>query len=232
MKTNKIYQYVYEGAYVFGLGVLVSVALGMMYLAFEPVVSRAITDSFTVTQEITGEVSFATPAADVVMSPPIASITGGTSTGNSQVVVSTNNQPGYTMDINFSNTVAMQGNTQGGQIPNYIPTVATQPDFNFVVPAASAEFAYSVHASNTGDVDSTFQDNGSACGTGGSNSTEGQCWFNPSTTPERIINSTTDIPTSGSTSTILFQLVVNANPIPAIPSDFYVATATLTAVVK
>lgn len=225
-----------ELAKVGALGIALGAALMLMYLALEPAVSRAITTEFTVSQEITGEVSFASVSSTTLtLTPAIASITGGTSTGATQVVVTTNNQPGYTMDIRFASATAMYGHTQGGEIDNY-PETST-PDYDFDIPANTAGFAYSVSASRTGgvgtgDLDQTFLDNGAGTCATGSADTYGQCWLSPSTTDERIIDSATDVPTSGSTSTISFQLVVQPNPSPAIPADTYTATATLTAVVK
>lgn len=224
-----------EMARITTIGMAIGAGLMLLYLAFEPVIGRAITDTFTISQSITGEVSFATPASDVTMTPAIASITGGTSTGATQVVVTTNDADGYSMTIHFSSSTAMNGDALDGSIPNYTPSNALYPDFTFQVPLNAAEFGYTIHASNTHggqDVDSTFLDNGSLCGQGGSNATDDQCWMNPSTTPEQIIASASNLPASGSTSTIKFQLVVNANPSPSIAADNYTATATLTAVVQ
>lgn len=215
------------------LGVSISIVLMLVYLALEPVIGRSATtnDTFTVSQEITGEISFATPASDVTLDPPISSLTGGTSTGETQVIVATNNSSGYNMTIHFDDAPAMQGDVHGGTIPDYSPVVGGTPDYNFAVAANSAGFAYSVEASTTADVDPTFLDNNTdTCGVGSFN-TANKCWFNPETSggAETIINRTTVLPTSGATSTIKFQLVVRANPSPAVLADTYTATATLTA---
>lgn len=220
--TSELLRALATGA-VFGLALMIT------YLAFEPVISRAITDDFTVTQEITGEIAFATPAADVTMDPPIASITGGTSTGASQVVVTTNSVGGYTMDIRFSSSTAMNQNTGTSSIPNFGST--TVPAFTFSAPVNSAAFGYSVEASSTSDVDPTFLDNGSNCNTGSGNTAD-RCWIAPSTTDERIINRGSIPPSSGATTTVKFQLVVSPNPSPSIPAGFYTATATLTALTQ
>lgn len=229
MSSQKLQVVISETLRAVAIGAIFGLTLMVMYLAFEPVLGRAITDEFTVSQEITGEISFSTAAADVTMLPAIASLTGGTSTGATQVVVSSNSITGYTMDISFSSSTAMNQNTGSSSIPNYTPEVVTVPDFDFQnVPANSAEFGYTVEASTTSDVDPSFLDNGSLCNTG-SNHTADQCWLNPSTTDERIISRSNIPPVSGATTTIKFQLVVNPNPSPALPADFYTATATLTA---
>lgn len=210
------------------VGALIGAMLMIIYLAFEPIISRAVTDTFEVTQQITGEISFATPAADVTMSPALPSLTGGTSTGATQVVVSTNSATGYTMDIYFSSSTAMNQRTGTSSIPNFGST--TVPAFTFSAPANSASFGYSVEASTTSDVDPSFLDNGTACNTGTGNTAD-RCWLSPTSTApgERIINRATIPPASGATTTVKFQLIVSPNPNPSIPADFYTATATLTA---
>lgn len=211
-------------------GVVLSVVILASFVVFEPVISRAIVDNFVVTQSITGEIAFSVPANDVTMTPPIASLTGGTSTGATQVVVTTNSVAGYNMTLGFASTTAMVGNTNGGSIPDYTPTTGGVPDYTFTVAPNAAEFGYTVEASTTNDLDPTFRNSGVTCASGGSDDANA-CWIDPaaSSSPETIINRTTALPQSGATTTIKFQLVVNANPVPGIPADTYTATATLTA---
>ncbi|MCD5381966.1 MAG: hypothetical protein LR017_01470 [Candidatus Pacebacteria bacterium] len=208
------------------------------YVVLEPVVGRAAADSdfFEITQSITAEISFDTTATDVTMSPTIPGISGGTANGNATVVVSTNNTSGYNMTIQFATGTAMQGDSEGGVINNYSPASASVPDYNFSIGGSGTpgEFAYSVQASTSSDVDPTFLDNGAACGAG-SNNTFDRCWFNASTTDgstpiaETIINRSTETPASGSTTTIHFRVSVPSNPSPLLQADTYTATATLTA---
>jgi hypothetical protein len=202
------------------------------FFMLEPAVSRAQeVDSFTVTQQITAEIEFLTTANDVTMSPTIGSITGDTANGSTQVVVNTNNSAGYNMTIAFSSTTAMSRNGGGGVINNYAPASTTNPDYTFAN-ETFAQFAYTVTASTTTDVDQSFQDNGSnTCGTGSSNGAA-TCWFDPDDAAETIINRTTSTPISGATTTIGFRVNVPPNPVPAIPTGFYTATATLTATVN
>ncbi|MDE1941496.1 MAG: hypothetical protein KGI66_05220, partial [Patescibacteria group bacterium] len=85
----------------------------------------------------------------------------------------------------------------------------------------------------TGDIAKSFLNNGSACnitsGTGNTGSGTQHCWQAATTTPYTIINRNYLTPGSGSTSTLLFQVTINANPAATIPNDTYVATTTLTA---
>ncbi len=211
------------------------------FLTFEPVVGRAVVDIFTVSQSITAEISFNASTTDVTMSPSIPGVTGGTAYGSTTVRVTTNSTGGYNMTIQFSSSTAMNSLTSPQQyyISNYSPTDSKVPDFAFSIGGSgtAGEFGYSITASTTSDIDTTFLDDGGTCGTGGADAVGG-CWFNASTTgagstiAERILNRTTPTEASGSTSTVLFQVRVPSSPSPALLTDTYVATATLTAVAQ
>jgi hypothetical protein len=73
----------------FALTLIVAVFLLGLFLTFEPVVSRAVTDIFTVSQSITAEISFVASTTDVTMSPSIAGLTGGTAHGSTTIRVDT-----------------------------------------------------------------------------------------------------------------------------------------------
>ncbi len=217
---------------IVGVVLIVAVVLYMSYLAFEPTLGIAqIEDQFIVTQVVTSEISFLTTANDVTMSPSLAGITGGTSNGQTQVVVSTNDPSGYNMTLKASSSAAMQGNTQGGEIPDYTPSTPTVPDFAFSVAANTAEMGYTVEASTTADLDQSFKDNGSACDVGAADAVDA-CWLNASTTNETIVNRATETSVSGSTTTVKFRITINSSPSPLIPADTYVATTTLTATIN
>ncbi len=213
------------------------VLLGLIagYFLLEPVISHSQAyDQFTVTQQVTAEISFLTAANDITMSPSLPGITGGTASGSAQVVVYTNNTTGYTMTLAASGSPAMQGTTQGDSIPDYTPASTYVPDYSHTVAANAAEFGYTVSASTTGDLAAKFLDNGSnACGTG-SNDTNGfsTCWYNASTTATSTVNRTTATPASGATTTIFFKTLIQSNPSDSVAEDIYVATTTLTATVN
>jgi hypothetical protein len=191
-------------------------------------IGASTNDVFTVTQTVTEEISFVATANDVVMTPSLAGITGGTSNGTTSVRVRTNNATGYNMTIAFSSTTAMLRNGGSGYISNYAPASDGTPDYTFTNDTF-AQFGYTVLASTTSDVDATFLDNGSnTCATGASNGS-GTCWMDPDDAAETIINRTTATSASGATTTIRFRVNIPNNPIPAIQTGTYVATATLTA---
>ncbi len=216
---------------------MISVALGLLasflFMLLEPAISRATTGTetqFTITQVVTSEIAFSTHAANVTMVGSLPGITGGTSNGQTQVIVTTNNVTGYQMTIVASSSVGMIGNTGGGNIPHYTPASTSIPDYTFLVPANTGEFGYSVSASTTSDLAQKFLDNGSTtCNTGSADTgTLASCWYNQSTVATSTINRTTATAASGATSTIFFRVTINANPSPAIPAATYVATSTLT----
>jgi len=222
--------------YALALALISSLAFGVFFSISEPVISRAATDEFIVTSTVTDEVSFTVPASDVSLSPSIPGLTGGTATGTTDVAVTTNSASGYTLDISFSTTTAMQGNVTSGVINNYSPSVVGVPDYNFTIGGSGTpgEFAFTVEtaeAAATSGLDASFLDSGAACNTG-SNMTSDQCWLNPSTTDERIISRTSVTSSGGATTTLDFRVTLPSSPNPVVPGDTYTATATLTALVQ
>jgi len=205
--------------------------LGLIFSGFlmaEPRLGMAIEDQFTITQTITSEISFATTAADVTMTPSLGGLTGGTSNGTTTVVVVTNDSSGYTMTIKASSSPAMQGNTQGGSVADYTQASTYVPDFTFSVPTGE-EFGYSVSASTTADLAQKFLDNGSdTCNTGSADTSgTASCWYSLSTTATSTIFRSSETTVYGSTSSVYFKLRINSGS--AVPEDTYVATTTLTA---
>jgi hypothetical protein len=160
------------------------------------------------------------------MQGTIGGITGGEATGTTQVVVRSNSFTGYNMSISFSGAPAMRGVTTNNQnIRDY--ATGTQPSFAFQS-STSAQFGYTVYASNTADIAQSFLNNGTGCNMPAGSATQFRCWAKPSTTNFQIINKTTSAAT-GATTTITFRLVVPTNPAQSIEADTYQATATLTA---
>lgn len=202
------------------------------FFTLEPTVGRALTSpqTFKVTQSVTAEISFLTAIANVSMLPALAGITGGTAAGSTTVRVLTNNDIGYTMTIAFSSTTAMGRNGGGGVIANYNPTTVNVPDYTFS-PEVFSQFGYTVLASTTADLATSFKDNGSACNTGSAD-VSNKCWLNPSTTAKTIINRSTATLASGATTTLAFRVNIPLNPVPSVQKGTYVATATLTAIVN
>lgn len=200
----------------------------MSFSVLEPTVSQAVTSIFSVRQQITGEISFLVPAANITMNGALAGITGGNATGTTYAVIQTNQATGYTMDISFENSPAMKGEvTNSTALRNY--GSSTEPTYLFFS-SSSAQFAYTVSASTTSDLDQSFLNNGTACNTG-AGYTANTCWMGASTTNFRIV-SRASAASTGATTSLQFKVNVPNTPVPALQSDFYTATATLTAVTQ
>jgi hypothetical protein len=213
---------------IVGASLIALLFLGFGFVAAEPAIVNAIEDQFTVSLSVTSEISFLAQANDITLSPALAGITGGAAVGSTTVRVYTNDSSGYSMTLTASSSVGMLGNSQGGNIPAYVPAATNVPDFAFTTPANRARFGYTVEASTTADLAAAFKDNGSACNTGSSDAAYA-CWLNASSTAFTIINRTSQTSGSGATTTIGFRVVINSSPVPSIPEDTYVATTTLTA---
>lgn len=217
--------------YAFVASVLmVALFIGSFFM-FEPSVSRALdSNQFTVTQQITDEISFLVQPSNVTMQGSLTGITGGYATGTTKVVVRSNDPQGYNMRLFFATTSSghsMQASSTA-YISDYTPASAGVPDYNWITNSsgASAEFGYSVTASSSAEIDQSFVNNGTLCNVAGTNDAN-KCWMNPSTSPEMIINSSA--PSISSTTTINFKVAVPSNPSPALPAAYYTATGTLTA---
>lgn len=218
---------------------LLIAALGMFsFFAFEPSVGQAITsNNFSVTQQITNEISFLVQPSNVTLAGSIAGLSGGYATGTTVVSVNTNNITGYNMTLHFATNsrphamVASTTDPASAYISNYSQAGGVGvPDYDWVDNASggSAEFGYTVNASTTAEVAQAFKNNGSSCNQVAGSQSLNKCWLNPTTTPQVIINSTA--PNTSSTTTLKFKVAVPSNPSPALPSGYYVATGTLTAV--
>lgn len=209
---------------------LLIVALGIStFFAFEPSVGRGATTQFTVTQQVTGDISVNVTNNAISMVGTVSGLTGGYATGTTQAIVLTNNATGYYMTLAFSSTTAMKLNGASSTINNYSQAGAN-PDFSWQDNASggAGEFGYTVIASSSADLDNSFKNDTSNCNSG-SNMTADRCWATPSNVAEQIAITSGPTPVGGSTTTIKFKVAVPNSPSPALPSGFYVATGTLTA---
>lgn len=208
--------------------IAVTIVIAFIFVIFEPVVSRSATasDDFTIQQEILAEISLTLGTTTVAMNGAIGGVTGGTATGTNYAVVRANS--GYTITLEFENDPAMLGDNTGSTgILDYSP-VGAQPDYDLVA-STSATFAYTVASEPSADLAPAFKDGVGSCGTGGTAYTANKCWQGPSATPYTVVNRSTHTGTGTATTTFTFVINVPNNPSPAVPADFYTATATLTA---
>lgn len=161
-----------------------------------------------------------TPPGDVLMSPNIPGISGGTSYGSTTVTVVTDSPSGYSLTLAAENSPAMQSGPNS--IANY--PIGGTPDFTFTVPAASARFGLSPEGVDIPDV---FLDNLTTCGAGSIDSPLA-CWSGIATSGIMVAQGTGGNQPSGATTTLQFQLRVMAGA--GILAGEYSATTTLTAI--
>jgi len=161
-----------------------------------------------------------TGANNVVLSPTIPGVTGGTSNGSTTVTVTTDSQAGYSLTIAAESSPAL---IKGADtIADYVPT--GNPDFTFTTGAADSHFGYSPEGV---DVVQRFKDNGAACNAGALN-TALACWDGLSTSQETIASYANSNHPSGATTSIRFRVGVGGSV--AQPLGVYTATTTITAV--
>lgn len=199
-----------------------------MYLAFEPIVAQGqgVNEEFTVTQEITGEISFEVAPQDIVMSPTIPGISGGNALGSTSVRVSTNNPAGYTLEISFEDGDGMQQDGGSAVIPN-LGVTAGSADFDMAVVAGEAFFG--VTASSSSSIADLQEATASTCGAG--TPSVDSCFIMPTDSSSNftLVNRTSETLSAGELTDIGFKVAVGPNPSPTLPIDTYTATATLTA---
>ncbi len=161
-----------------------------------------------------------TAAADVLLMPNLPGITGGTATGSTAFIVTTDSAAGYRVTIQASTSPAMQSGV--GTIADYVP-VGAVPDFSFTTDPTDVHFAYSPEGVDTAV---RFQDSGGVCGVAGSE-TRYRCWDGLSTTPREITRRTSGNHPNGATTTIEFSLGIGG--VVPVTAGLYTATTTITA---
>lgn len=162
-------------------------------------------------------------ATDVIMTPALGGVAGGTSNGATGVTVTTDNPAGYAMYIKASSSPAMQGNATADSIADYTPA-GSDPDLVFSVPANAAEFGFTPEGV---DIVGRYVDDGGTCNDGSSD-TPDACWDGLSTTNKLIASRTSANHPTGSGTTLKFRLTIGSSAFKL--EDVYTATSTLTVV--
>jgi len=205
-----------------------------LFVTLEPTVAKgqytSTTETFNVTTEITGEISFVAPVANATMTPSIQGISGGTSNGNTSFQVNSNDPAGYEVRIAFTNPGSPLRLGNGADPTKSIPNFGGTTELNFLdgVGANEARFGFTVSGPN---VVNQFKNNGSACDQSGGTATGTSCWWLGDTSGGYMIVE------SGGTANeeehgLHFRVHVEPNPDPVLDFGVYTATATLTLVGK
>ena len=160
-----------------------------------------------------------TAPTDVIMSPSLNGITGGTSNGSTTVTVTTDSPAGYSLSIESANSPAMQ--SESNSIADYNQGI--DADFSFLVNSGAASFGFSP---SSVDVVTAFRDNASVCGVG-SLDTALACWAGLTTTSTIISQGIGSNHPLGATTTLYFRVGIGSDA--GVIAGEYTATTTLTA---
>lgn len=156
----------------------------------------------------------------VNLSPSLGGLSGGMATGSSLVVITTDDPAGYQLLYSAENSPAMQSGVN--TISDYIPTGGV-PDFLFATNPGKAHFSFSPEGA---DITPRFKDNGSSCGSGGSDTSD-RCWDGLSTTTKIISQGSIANHPLGTATNIKFRLNIGTGA--TVSEGLYTATTTLTA---
>lgn len=162
-----------------------------------------------------------TTAPNVIMSPALGGLTGGTANGSTSVVVLTDSPSGYQLTIAAESAPALQKGID--IIADYVPDASPNADYSFVTTGSDAHFGFSPEGP---DVATQFRDNGALCGVGSLDTTLA-CWDGLSTTDTLIALGSGNQPL-GATTTVNFRVGIGSAA--GVLAGTYVATTTLTAI--
>jgi hypothetical protein len=205
------------------LTVFFFVALGI-FSHLEPTLASAVTDTVTVTQQVTSEITISAPA-NVTMLPAIAGMTGGTGNGTATWTVATNDTLGFSMGLMASTTPALKFSSYS--FADYTEAAAV-PDFTWTVAAADSEFGYTVEPATVADTVLALKDNGTACGGTATLNAVDTCWDGFTTSNVVVINRSSITTSSGQAEVVKFRAQSGASHFQE--EGTYTATITATAV--
>ena len=156
---------------------------------------------------------------DVVLSPNLPGLTGGTSNGSTTFTVITDSPSGYQLTIAAENDPAMQDGVK--TIADY--NAGAIPDFSFTTDTADAHFGYTPEGA---DIAAAFLDDGGTCSQG-SLDTSLACWEGLSTTDRVIALQAGANHPAGATTTVHFRVGIDSAA--GVEAGVYIATTTVTA---
>lgn len=163
-------------------------------------------------------IALSTPS-DVILSPSLAGLTGGTSNGSTTVTVTTDSPAGYSLILKSQNDPAMQSGAY--TIADY--NEGADADYSFAVTGGIAHLGFSPAGV---DITQFFKDNGSLCGLGALD-TNLACWAGLSTIGSIISEGAGSNHPAGATTTVNFRVGIGSGA--NVVTGLYIATSTLTA---
>ncbi|MCA9362593.1 hypothetical protein KC906_04410 [Candidatus Kaiserbacteria bacterium] len=162
-----------------------------------------------------------TTTGNVIMSPDLPGLTGGTSNGSSTFTVITDSPSGYRLTIEAENDPAMQSG--GNTIADYDEGVET--DYSFITGGSDAHFGYTPEGD---DIVQAFKDDGAGTCNVDVQDSSLACWAGLSTTPVVMAEGVGSNHPNGATTTVHFRVGIGSGA--GVIAGVYTATTTVTAV--
>jgi hypothetical protein len=159
------------------------------------------------------------PASNVTMSPSIPGLTGGTSNGQTTILVTTDNPAGYSANISAEASPAL--NNLYASFADYTPSGA-DPDYTFSNSSTASSFAFTPEG---GDISSRYKNSGATCAIGSSD-TSNACWDGLSTSNKTIAVRNSPNTPFGTVTTIKFRAESGSSHVQQ--DGIYTATTTIT----
>ncbi|MBP6881543.1 MAG: hypothetical protein KBC35_02875 [Candidatus Pacebacteria bacterium] len=159
-----------------------------------------------------------TVTGDVIMSPSLPGVTGGTANGSTTFTVLTDDPAGYQLTLESENSPAMQSGIYS--IADY--NAGIDADFSFVTGGGEAYFGFTPEGV---DIPQAFLDDGGTCGVDTQDSSLA-CWVGASTTAQMIALGSGANHPDGATTTVHFRVGVGSNA--GVIAGVYTATTTVT----
>lgn len=192
----------------------------------EIVVGDSSSTNYSITAGYRGmdesSVSIGVTLADIVLSPDLGGLTGGTSTGATQISVLTDNPAGYLLSVEADDSPAMRSDRD--TIADYTP-ISSEPDFQFRLVASTSMFAFTPEGE---DIITRYRDDGNGlCNVGNGFDSANRCWDGLASTSKTVSSRQTGTSQLGSTTTIRFSAGIGVGRLQKMGT--YMATTTITA---
>ncbi len=155
--------------------------------------------------------------------PDLGGLTGGTSTGQTIITVTTDNSAGYLLMVQSASSPALS--SVSDSFADYASAGAV-PDYNFVLSISQSVFAFTPEGADI--VDRYLDDGASTCGVASGSDSLNRCWDGFSTSTRIISSRGAETSPSGATTTLVFSAGIGANR--AQTEGTYFATTTVTAI--
>lgn len=168
-------------------------------------------------------ISLSVDNQSVDLLPALGGLTGGTSTGQTIITVTTDNSSGYSLMVQATTSPALSSTNDS--FADYVPS-GVEPDYDFILSVGQSVFAFTPEGVDI--VDRYLDDGASTCGVVSGTDSLGRCWDGFSTSTRIISSKNTATSQLGATTTLVFLAGIGANR--GQVEGTYFATTTITAI--